>query len=55
VTTGGLVLALLGFVALTAGGWLGGTIVFVHGMRVRAVPETAADDEDLSRHTGGAA
>ena len=38
-----------------AGGWLGGTIVFVHGMRVRAVRETASDDEDLSRHTGGAA
>ncbi|HEU5362348.1 MAG TPA: DUF2231 domain-containing protein [Gaiellaceae bacterium] len=34
VTTGGLVLALCGFVALTAGGWYGGTIVFVHGMRV---------------------
>lgn len=34
VTTGGLVLALLGFVALSAGGWFGGAIVFVHGMRV---------------------
>jgi uncharacterized membrane protein len=34
VTTGGLVLALLGFVALTAGGWYGGAIVFVHRMRV---------------------
>jgi uncharacterized membrane protein len=34
VTTGGLVLTLLGLGALTAGGWLGGTIVFVHGMRV---------------------
>jgi uncharacterized membrane protein len=27
-------LTLVGFVGLTAGGWLGGTIVFVHGMRV---------------------
>jgi uncharacterized membrane protein len=36
VTTGGLVLTLAGFVALTAGGWLGGSIVFVHGMRVEA-------------------
>jgi uncharacterized membrane protein len=35
VTTGGLVLALLGFAALTAGGWYGGSVVFVHGMRVK--------------------
>jgi uncharacterized membrane protein len=34
VTTGGLILGLLGFVALTTGGWFGGAIVFVHGMRV---------------------
>jgi uncharacterized membrane protein len=34
VTTGGLVLALLGFGALTTGGWYGGAVVFVHGMRV---------------------
>jgi uncharacterized membrane protein len=34
VTSGGLVFCLAGFVVLTAGGWLGGTIVFVHGMRV---------------------
>jgi uncharacterized membrane protein len=34
VTTGGLILSVAGFVALTAGGWLGGTIVFVHGIRV---------------------
>lgn len=34
VTTGGLVLTLLGLAALTAGGWLGGAMVFVHGMRV---------------------
>jgi uncharacterized membrane protein len=55
VTAGGLVLALLGFVALTAGGWLGGAIVFVHGMRVEAVRGRAGDDDDLSRDTGGAA
>ena len=35
VTTGGLVFALAGFVALTAGGWFGGAMVFVHGMRVK--------------------
>jgi uncharacterized membrane protein len=34
VTTGGLILALAGFIALTAGGWYGGAMVFVHGMRV---------------------
>ena len=34
ITTGGLILGLLGFVALTAGGWFGGAVVFVHGMRV---------------------
>ena len=34
VTTGSLLLTLVGFGTLTLGGWLGGTIVFVHGMRV---------------------
>ena len=34
VTTGSLLLTLVGFATLTLGGWLGGTIVFVHGMRV---------------------
>ena len=34
VTGGALTLTLTGFVLLTAGGWLGGTVVFVHGMRV---------------------
>jgi len=34
VTGAGLVLTLVGFGVLTVGGWLGGTIVFVHGMRV---------------------
>jgi uncharacterized membrane protein len=39
VTTGGLVFSLVGFVALTTGGWLGGAIVFVHGVRVLAAGE----------------
>src|SRR5215216_4844155 len=34
VTSGSLILTLVGFALLTLGGWLGGTIVFVHGMRV---------------------
>ncbi len=33
-TTGPLVLTLIGFGLLTLGGWLGGSIVYVHGMRV---------------------
>jgi uncharacterized membrane protein len=36
VTTGGLIFSLLGLVALTVGGWLGGAVVFVHGVRVLA-------------------
>ena len=34
VTTGPFVLTAVGFGLLTLGGWLGGSIVFVHGMRV---------------------
>jgi uncharacterized membrane protein len=34
VTAGPFILTLAGFGLLTVGGWLGGTVVFVHGMRV---------------------
>ena len=34
VTAGPFVLTVVGFGLLTLGGWLGGSIVFVHGMRV---------------------
>jgi uncharacterized membrane protein len=34
VTTLPFVLTLAGFALLTLGGWLGGSVVFVHGMRV---------------------
>jgi uncharacterized membrane protein len=34
VSSGGFALTLVGFVLLTTGGWLGGAVVFVHGMRV---------------------
>jgi uncharacterized membrane protein len=34
VSAGAYVLTLIGFGLLTLGGWLGGAIVFVHGMRV---------------------
>jgi uncharacterized membrane protein len=33
------VLTLVGFVLLTAGGWLGGSIVFRYGMRVEAAKD----------------
>jgi hypothetical protein len=36
------VLTLLGFAAMTLGGWLGGTIVYVHGMRVLNLVTEAA-------------
>lgn len=34
VETGPYILTLVGFAAMTAGGWLGGAITYVHGMRV---------------------
>jgi hypothetical protein len=34
VETGPFILTLVGFAFLTLGGWLGGAIVYVHGMRV---------------------
>jgi len=36
VTTSGLILTIAGFLVLTLGGWLGGSMVFVHGTRVVA-------------------
>lgn len=42
VGTGALVLVLGGFGALTVGGWLGGSIVFVHGMRVLGLVDEPA-------------
>ena len=42
VTTGAFLLTLLGFAALSAGGWLGGAITYVHGMRVLSLPDEPA-------------
>jgi uncharacterized membrane protein len=42
VTTGAFILTLVGFAVLTLGGWLGGAIVFVHGMRVLSLVEEPA-------------
>jgi uncharacterized membrane protein len=42
VTGGSLILTLVGFSFLTLGGWLGGTVVYVHGMRVLNLVEEPA-------------
>jgi uncharacterized membrane protein len=42
VTTGAFILTLVGFVALTVGGWLGGAVTFVHGMRVLSLVDEPA-------------
>src|SRR5215208_2594455 len=42
VEADGLILTLVGFVLLTAGGWFGGAVVFVHGMRVLSLVEEPA-------------
>jgi uncharacterized membrane protein len=42
VSAGAFVLTLIGFGLLTLGGWLGGSIVFVHGMRVLSLVDEPA-------------
>jgi uncharacterized membrane protein len=42
VASDGLILTLIGFGLLTLGGWLGGAVVFVHGMRVLNLVEEPA-------------
>jgi uncharacterized membrane protein len=49
VTTLGLVLAIAGALVLTAGGWLGGSLVFVHGVRVL---DGADEQEPLEAPSG---
>jgi uncharacterized membrane protein len=54
VNGGGFVLTLIGFGLLTLGGWLGGTVVFVHGMRVLSLvkepaPRAAAPVPDADK------
>ena len=39
VSTASLVLTLIGFVMVTTGGWLGGAVTYVHGMRVLGLPD----------------
>jgi uncharacterized membrane protein len=49
VTGAGLVLTLAGFVVLTVGGWFGGSVVYVHGMRVTARAEADAEARETGR------
>jgi hypothetical protein len=42
VSAGAFVLTLIGFGLLTLGGWLGGSIVFVYGMRVLSLTDEPA-------------
>jgi uncharacterized membrane protein len=47
VSSGALALTLVGFVLLTTGGWLGGAVVFVHGMRVLSLVSARFEDTAL--------
>ena len=42
VGDGAFILTLVGFFMLSAGGWLGGTVVFTYGMRVLNLVEEPA-------------
>lgn len=43
VDGGGFALTIVGFLVLTLGGWLGGSVVFVHGMRVLNLVDEPAE------------
>ena len=43
VSSGAFILTLIGFGLLTLGGWLGGAIVYVHGMRVLNLVQEPAE------------
>jgi uncharacterized membrane protein len=43
ISSGAFVLTVIGFGLLTLGGWLGGAIVFVHGMRVLSLKNEPAE------------
>lgn len=60
ITGAPLVLTLAGFLVLTTGGWLGGAIVFVHGMRVLSLVDAPTKEavsplphERLEKEEGG--
>jgi len=47
VPPGPLILTIAAFAVLTLGGWLGGTLVFVHGVRVRKPPTEGSSADGL--------
>jgi uncharacterized membrane protein len=49
VTGAGLVLTIAGFVVLAAGGWFGGSVVYVHGMRVTGRADVESDSPEIGR------
>ncbi|MBA2476013.1 MAG: DUF2231 domain-containing protein [Actinobacteria bacterium] len=51
LTAGSFVLTAIGFGLLTLGGWLGGAIVFEHGMRVLSLTDQPARDAASPRPT----
>jgi uncharacterized membrane protein len=51
VTTAGLILTLCGAGVLTLGGWLGGSLVFVHGTRVLTAPADGQPPEPATTST----
>ena len=55
VGSGSLILTLLGFVVLTVGGWIGGTITFVHGMRTLSLPDLPAGEAMAPKEKSGQA
>jgi hypothetical protein len=50
VTGGSLFLTLLAYGLLTAGGYLGGTVVFVHGMRVLKLVDEPTERAVVPEH-----
>ena len=50
VGTGGLILTLVGFAILTAGGTIGGSITYVHGMRVLNLVDEPTRQGDRPGH-----
>lgn len=52
VTLAGLIFSVAGFIVLTIGGWLGGSVVFVHGTRVvRAGSEFGEEPDGATKRT----
>ena len=53
VSGGAFALTLVGFVLLTTGGWLGGAVVFVHGMRVLSLVSERFEEAAAPKEPAG--